>query len=187
MRNPFNGISLLLEYLDVSRLKYFKKTIDFFICFWYNIITVREGKPNKTRKEKNMRVTTLIRGYIEERVKERVYARYENEKNEAKRQQKIFEDIQDTAVEAATRIYVDTIRKLSAEHPFIEVAGDIEKRVSVTGGYRASYIKDRQNIASVHQWKERANQEAKEEAKKIMVKCELGGTKVDLDKLIESV
>ena len=176
-----------LEYLDVTRLKYFKKTIDFFICFWYNIITVREGKPNKTRKGKNMRVTKLIREYIEEGVKERVYARYESEKNEAKRQQEIIGDIQDMAAEAATKVYVDTIRKLSAEHPFIEVARDIEERVSVIGGYRTSYIKDRQNITSVHQWKERANQEAKEEAKKIMVKCELGGIKVDLDKLIESV
>ena len=133
-----------------------------------------------------MRVTKLIREYIEERVKERVYARYESEKNEAKRQQKIIEDIQGMAAEAATKMYVDTIRKLSAEHPFIEVPGDIEERV-VIGGYRTSYIKDRQNITSVHQWKERANQEAKEEAKKIMVKCELDGTKVDLDKLIESV
>lgn len=134
-----------------------------------------------------MRVTKLIKEYIEEGVRERVYARYENEKNEAKRQQKIIEDIQEAAAEAATKMYVDTIRKLSAEHPFVEVADDIEERVSVSGSYRASYIKDRNNISSVHQWRERANQEAKTEAKKIMVKCELGGSKVDLDKLIESI
>lgn len=130
-----------------------------------------------------MRVTKTVREYIEKKVAEKVYVKYEAEKLEAKRQYEeinnFIKELEDTMNE-----YVDKhIKMFVEEHPYAE-RGAREKLVCF---YSTINVADRHMNSSVHNWQKRALAEIKEKVDDIVVTLELGGTKADLERMISEI
>lgn len=130
-----------------------------------------------------MRVTKTVREYIEKKVAEKVYVKYEAEKLEAKRQNEEIhnfveelEDVMNEYVEKHIKMFVE-------EHPYAE-RGARERLVSF---YSPINIVDRHVNSSVHNWQSRARAEIKEKVDDIIVTLELGGTKADLERMISEI
>lgn len=130
-----------------------------------------------------MRVTKTVREYIEKKVAEKVYVKYEAEELEAKRQ---YEEINNFVreLEDTMNEYVDKhIKMFVEEHPYAE-RGARERLVSF---YSPINIVDRHMNSSVHNWHNRARAEIKEKVDDIIVTLELGGTKADLERMISEI
>ena len=130
-----------------------------------------------------MRVTKTVREYIEKKVAKKVYAKYEAEELEAKRQ---YEEINNFVKELEDTIneYVDKhIKMFVEEHPYAE-RGARERLVSF---YNLINVADRHMDSSVHNWYNRARTEIKEKVDDIIVTLELGGTKADLERMISEI
>lgn len=130
-----------------------------------------------------MRVTKTVREYIEKKVAEKVYVKYEAEKLEAKRQ---YEEINNFVKELEDTMneYVDKhIKMFVEEHPYAE-RGARERLVSF---YSPINVVDRHMSSSVHNWQSRARAEIKEKVDDIIVTLELGGTKTDLERMISEI
>ena len=131
-----------------------------------------------------MRVTKTIREYIEKKVWEKVEVKYEAEKLEAERQDKVRNEILNAASEAAEKVYRETVINAAQNIDFLEIFEDRMPSI-----YRGNCIdiKDRCYISSVHHWRDRAREEYREIVGNIIVTLELGGTKDDLDKMLGEI
>lgn len=130
-----------------------------------------------------MRVTKTVREYIEKKVAEKVYVKYEADELEAKRQ---YEEINNfvSELEDTVNEYVDKhIKMFVEEHPYAE-RGAREKLVCF---YSTINVADRHMNSSVHNWQKRAHAEIKEKVDDIIVTLELGGTKADLERMISEI
>lgn len=132
-----------------------------------------------------MRVTKNIKEYIERHVQEKVYAKYEAERLEAERQNKILDEFWEKMTETVER------QAEAMVNDFLEKHGDIVERTFERDivGY-CSYVlqlKDKCYINSVHTWRERANTEVREIVDNIIVTLELGGNKADLDRMLSEI
>ena len=130
-----------------------------------------------------MRVTKTVREYIEKKVAEKVYVKYEADELEAKRQ---YEEINNfvSELEDTVNEYVDKhIKMFVEEHPYAE-RGARERLVYF---YNAINVVDRHMNSSVHNWQNRARAEIKEKVDDIIVTLELGGTKADLERMISEI
>lgn len=130
-----------------------------------------------------MRVTKTVREYIEKKVAEKIYVKYEAEKLEAKRQNEEIhnfveelEDVMNEYVEKHIKMFVE-------EHPYAE-RGARDKLISF---YSPINIVDRHISSSIHNWQSRARAEIKEKVDDIIVTLELGGTKADLERMISEI
>lgn len=131
-----------------------------------------------------MRVTKTIKEYIEKKVWEKVSAKYEAEKLEAERQNKIREEILTAAAEAAEKVYKDSVINAAQGIEFLELHED---RFPYFFSRNCLSIKNDCYVNSVHHWATRARKEAKEVVDNIIVTLELGGTKNDLDKMLNEI
>ena len=130
-----------------------------------------------------MRVTKTVKEYIEKCVKEKVYKKYEAEEAEAKRQREeigsFIENLEDTMneyVEKHIKIFVE-------EHPYAER----DSRENFVLLYTPINVIDRHMMSSVHNWRRRADVEVNEKVADIIVTLELGGTKADLDRMLNEI
>lgn len=132
-----------------------------------------------------MRVTKNIKEYIERHVQEKVYAKYEAERLEAERQNKILDEFWEKMTETVER------QAEAMVSDFLEKNSDIVERSSdrdiVSYCSYVLHLKDKCYINSVHKWRERANQEVRKIVDDIIVTLELGGTKADLDKMLSEI
>lgn len=132
-----------------------------------------------------MRVTKNIKEYIERHVQEKVYAKYEAERLEAERQNKILDEFWEKMTETVER------QAEAMVSDFLEKNSDIVERNSdrdiVSYCSYVLHLKDKCYINSVHKWRERANQEVRKIVDDIIVTLELGGTKADLDKMLNEI
>ena len=133
-----------------------------------------------------MRVTKKVQEYIERQVREKIYAKYEDERLEAERQEKILREFWESLtkeLEERAKVAIDI---------FLENYSDFLERRSGNSEIIHYYsnsilIKDRCYINSVHKWRERANEEIHKKVDDIIVTLELGGTKADLDKMLSEI
>lgn len=131
-----------------------------------------------------MRITKVVKDYIEERITEKVLPKYELEKIEAKRQLEIKNKFFEELAEELEAIAAERVEKLLAENPFLERS---EKQNISTVYYSAVNIIDRHLFSSVHNWETRAREEINNKTKNIIVTLELGGTKEDLERMISEI
>lgn len=134
-----------------------------------------------------MRVTKVVREYIEKRVREKVYLHYEDEKNKAAEEVQILDYVTETAEAAAINAYLKVLNDLASKYNFIEVNKDIEDRMYVRVGYINITIKDKNLTSSPHHWRSRADKEVKDIVDDIIVNLELGGTKKDLEEMLAKI
>lgn len=131
-----------------------------------------------------MRITKVVKEYIEERITEKVLPKYELEKIEAERQLEIKNKFFEELAEELEAIAAERVEKLLAENPFLE---RLERQNISTVYYSAVNIIDRNLFSSVHNWKTRAREEINNKTKNIIVALELGGTKEDLERMINEI
>ena len=130
-----------------------------------------------------MRVTKTVKEYIEKCVREKVHKKYEAEEAEANRQREeidnFIENLRDTMNE-----YVEKhIKMFVEEHPYAERS----PRENLVTFYNPIDIVDRHMNSSVHNWRRRADVEVNEKVTDIVVTLELGGTKADLDRMLNEI
>ena len=128
-----------------------------------------------------MRITKVVKEYIEERITEKVLPKYELEKIEAERQLEVKNKFFEELAEELEAIATERMEKFLAENPFLERS---EKQNISTVYYSSVNIIDRHLLSSVHNWKTRAKEEISNKTRNIIVALELGGTKEDLERMI---
>lgn len=131
-----------------------------------------------------MRITKVVKEYIEERITEKVLPKYEFEKIEAERQLEIKNKFFEELAEELEAIAAERVEKLLAENPFFR--RNRKQNIS-TVYYSAVDIIDRHLFLSVHNWKTRAREEINNKTKNIIATLELGGTKEDLERMISEI
>ena len=131
-----------------------------------------------------MRVSKTVREYIEKKVSEKVNAKYDVERIEAERQNKVKNDFLDSLSEELEALAAERVNKFLEENSFAERGA----RNTIISYYTdAIIIADRHMISSVHNWRNRARIEIKEKVEDIIVTLELGGTKEDLERMINEI
>ena len=131
-----------------------------------------------------MRITKVVKEYIEERIIEKVMPKYELEKIEAERQLAVKNKFFEELAEELEAIATERMEKFLAENPFLK---RIKKQNISTVYYDSVDITDRYLLSSVHNWKKRAKEEISNKTKNIIVALELGGTKEDLERMISEI
>ena len=131
-----------------------------------------------------MRVSKTVREYIEKKVSEKVNAKYDVERIEAERQNKVINDFWNNLSEEFEALAAERVNKFLEESSFAE-RGARETIMSYYSG--AISIADRHMTSSVHNWRNRARTEIKEKVEDIIVTLELGGTKEDLERMINEI
>lgn len=128
-----------------------------------------------------MRVTKNIKEYINKKVTEKISVKYEAERLEAERQEKIRSEILEAAAEAAEKVYRDIVENAVNNIDFLEFN---EESLPYFYHARCVTIKDRVYVNSVHNYRTRMNREITEKVDEIIVTLELGGNKEDLDRML---
>lgn len=128
-----------------------------------------------------MRVTKNIKEYINKKVTEKISVKYETERLEAERQEKIRSEILEAAAEAAEKVYRDIVENAVNNIDFLEFN---EESLPYFYHARCVTIKDRVYVDSVHGYRTRMHKEITEKVDEIIVTLELGGNKEDLDRML---
>lgn len=131
-----------------------------------------------------MRITKVVKEYIEERIIEKVMPKYELEKIEAERQLEVKNKFFEELAEELETIATERMEKFLAENPFLERT---ERKNISTVYYDSVNITDRHLLSSVHNWRKRAKEEISNKTRNIIVALELGGTKEDLERMISEI
>lgn len=131
-----------------------------------------------------MRVSKTVREYIEKKVSEKVNAKYDAERIEAERQNKVMNDFWNNLSEEFEALAAERVNKFLEENSFAEKG----TRNTIISYYTdAIIVADRHMTSSVHNWRNRARAEIKEKVEDIIVTLELGGTKEDLERMINEI
>ena len=131
-----------------------------------------------------MRVSKTVREYIEKKISEKVSAKYDAERIEADRQNKAINDFWNNLSEEIEALAAERINKFLEKNSFAERGPG---SLIVSTYYNVISIADRHMNSSVHNWKNRARTEIKEKVEDIVVTLELGGTKEDLERMINEI
>ena len=131
-----------------------------------------------------MRVSKTVREYIEKKVSEKVNAKYDAERIEAERQNKVKDDFWNSLSEELEALAAERVNEFLEENSFAEKGA----RKAIISYYTdAIIVADRYMASSVHNWRNRARAEIKEKVEDIIVTLELGGTKEDLERMINEI
>ena len=131
-----------------------------------------------------MRITKVVKEYIEERITEKVLPKYELEKIEAERQLEVKNKFFEELAEELEAIATERMGKFLAENPFLERT---ERQNISTVYYDSVNITDRYLLSSVHNWKKRAKEEISNKTRNIIVALELVATNEDLESMIHEI
>ena len=131
-----------------------------------------------------MRVSKTVREYIEKKVSEKVSAKYDAERIEADRQDKVINDFWNNLSEELEALAAERVNKFLEKNSFAKRG----QRPDIISTYSSVIsIADRHMNSSVHNWRNRARAEIKEKVEDIVVTLELGGTKEDLERMISEI
>ena len=133
-----------------------------------------------------MRVTKKVENYIREQVKTKVMPKYEAEKAESKRIIDIKKDIESRASKAAREAAMAVYEEAKEYGDIFELDEDSIQK-SYLSCYRPIGIKDFCYTDSVHKWESRYAAEVNKIVDDIIVTLELGGNKVDLDRMLSEI
>lgn len=131
-----------------------------------------------------MRVSKTVREYIEKKVSEKVSAKYDAERIEADRQNKVINDFWNNLSKELEALAAERVNKFLEKNSFAErgpgshIVSTYSSVISIADHYLSS---------SVHNWRNRARAEIKEKVEDIVVTLELGGTKEDLERMISEI
>ena len=133
-----------------------------------------------------MRVTKTIREFIEREVSARLAPKYENEKQEAKRQNDAMNEFHEGCAKAAEEAFNAYFEKHF--HEIADFAEDEREECNMSFYIaRTATIRNRHYINSIHNCDSRKRSEAKKICDEIIVELELGGTKAELMEMLDKI
>ena len=134
-----------------------------------------------------MRVTKNVREYIEREVEKKLMPKYEAEKSESKRQEKVLSDFLEGASKAAENAFYAYFNEHWVEvEDFCEnKLGDEYNRPHFYNSHAAA-LKGKCNYSSIHRWDMRLRDEAKRVVSDIIVTLELGG-RAELEEMLNNI
>lgn len=130
-----------------------------------------------------MRVSKIVKSYIEEEVTKKLKEKYMDEAKEAQCQRKTQQNIMEKAREAAEKAWLEIVLAEVPRYDFLTFRKCNNPHISMG----SIEITDRIYINHVQNWERRMHNEKDEIVKNILVKLELGGTKEDLDKMLNDL
>lgn len=133
-----------------------------------------------------MRVSSAVKDYIHKQVRTRLMVKYEAEKAEALRQTNFRDGILNEAQDAAEKAITEILKRAEKEAPGI-LQIDWEQVHNCGWAGRAVNCVGLHKVESCHGWYRRLEQEVKEVEQNIIVELELGGTKQDLERLLNEI
>ena len=135
-----------------------------------------------------MRVTKTVKEYIEKCVREKIYKKYEEEKASAENESHIVNAFWEALGDEIEAIAQERVAKFIEENDFVEMTEARYTSSNITSCYSNRVtIKNKVYETSVHNWRRRANAEVDEKVTDIIVTLELGGTKADLDRMLNEI
>lgn len=130
-----------------------------------------------------MRVTKVVREYIEKKVRLKVEPKYEARKQMEQTQQDVLNDMFNSATKAAQKAFNEVVDKTIVEHDFLlDRRTENPARISCYGP--KCVVVDRPDSMN---WQTCMSLEIKEKVDDIIVNLELGGTKADIDRMLEEL
>ena len=133
-----------------------------------------------------MRVTKVVREYIEKKVTEKYMEKYADERAAAELERETRTKIFEAAEDAARIAFDECVRNYLDNNDFDFLQYNPEK-INVYGNYNILCVKDMHNRNSKHCWHDRMSAEVKEKVSEIIVELELGGTKETLERLLAEI
>ena len=129
-----------------------------------------------------------MKEYIEKCVREKIYKKYEEEKAIAENESHIVNAFWEALGDEIEAIAQERVAKFIEENDFVEMAEARYTSSNITScrSNRVT-IKNKVYETSVHNWRRRANAEVDEKVTDIIVTLELGGTKADLDRMLNEI
>ena len=127
-----------------------------------------------------MRVSKTVREYIEKEVSKRLMSKYEEQKAEAVRRENVREEVVDNFTDAIKDFMRQYLEDACAKYPFLKADYPTNPHIYI-GGYL-----EFQDVA-LQRWRNRFDKEVKEVADNIVIELELGGTKKDLERLLNEI
>lgn len=157
--------------------KILRKPLDKYIRVWYNIYT-------KEREEILMRVTKLIREYVEETVSAMPkFANLTPEEQEYKTLQSNITDFQNAVDKEVDESVAEAIEKFRTTH---NLSADI--RLEVSCHTKISWSTYGSDLAGKARDAERERKEARDNAiKEILLNLELGADRKELDEMLKKL
>ena len=135
-----------------------------------------------------MRVTKTVKEYIEKCVREKIYKKYEEEKAIAENESHIVNAFWEALGDEIEAIAQERVAKFIEENDFVEMTEARYTSSNITSCHSNRVtIKNKVYETSVHNWRRRANAEVDEKVTDIIVTLELGGTKADLDRMLNEI
>lgn len=132
-----------------------------------------------------MKVTKMVREYIEEQVQAKIEPRYSGQKQEAEYRQNMVDRIREEAAQAAAQAYREVIKQVSNDYDFLEI--NIDKvDENIVNDYRVRQIIEKKSN-DCFAWRANCLKEVDKIVKNIVVTLELGGNKADLDRMLNEI
>ena len=129
-----------------------------------------------------MRVTRIMQEYIRDEIKKRVEPRYEDAKKAQESRGKALTEFLDHANKELNRMATDMIETFLAEHP--------EYKSHKEGDWEWVHLYShhlRESNDDISMYRQRMSDEIDAKYKEIVISLELGGTKADLDELLNNI
>jgi hypothetical protein len=134
-----------------------------------------------------MRVTKVVKEYIEKQVRAKIEQKYQEEKKESNRIRDIKFDIEQRAREAAFEAAKVILDEAKQYNDVLEYQTPSYNKISFWGLNDWIQMKDACYLNSVHKWESRMRNEIQEAVQNIIVALELGGNKADLDRMLSEL
>lgn len=134
-----------------------------------------------------MRVSKVVREYIEKRVREKVEPKYEADRLLIQKEQQLINEAINKAEDEAKGAFINSITNFAKATPFIILEKDFAEYVNIS--YRFNSIKSANNTGenNPYYWRRRMEKEIEEKVANIIVTLELGGSKDDLERLLSEI
>jgi hypothetical protein len=134
-----------------------------------------------------MRVTKVVKEYIEKQVRAKIEQKYQEEKKESNRIRDIKFDIEQRAREAAFEAAKVILDEAKQYNDVLEYQTPSYNKISFWGLNDWIQMKDACYLNSVHKWESRMRNEIQEAVQNIIVALELGANKADLDRMLSEL
>lgn len=127
-----------------------------------------------------MRVSKTVREYIQKEVSKRLISKYKEQEAEATRRENVRQEVMDNFEDAIKDFMWHYLENARAKYPFLKVDYPENPHIYI-GGYLG--FED----ANLQRWKNQFTNEVNEVIDNIVVELELGGTKKDLERLLNEI
>lgn len=134
-----------------------------------------------------MRVSKIVRDYIERQVIEKIQPKYEADQLLVAKEEALIKEATLKAKAEAKNAFINSIADFAKDNSFVALDEDFADAFNI--GFYFGTIKSVNNTGenNPYRWRHRMANEVEEKVSNIIATLELGGTKDDLDKMLSEI